>query len=64
MLERSVKFFLKIILMIFTLFGVRYLLAIIGVIVPLEWFVVMSAGMMGFYGVLLLVLYAIVINFL
>ena len=64
MLERSVKFFLKIILMIFTLFGVRYLLAIIGVIVPLEWFVVMSAGMMGFYGVLLLVLYAIAINFL
>ena len=64
MLERAVKFFLKVILMIFALFGVRYLLAILGIIIPLEWFVIMSAGMIGFYGILLIIFYAVLINFL
>ena len=64
MLERTVKFLFKIFLMIFTLFGVRYLLHYIGVVIPLEWFVVMIAGMLGFYGVILIIMYAIFINIL
>ena len=50
--------------MIFTLFGVRYLLFKIGVLIPLEWFIIMVAGMMGFYGILIIVLFAIAINLL
>lgn len=64
MLERMVKFFFKIILMVFSLFGVRYLLVKIGVFIPFEWFVVMVCGAFGFYGILMLVLFAITINLL
>ena len=64
MLERVVKFFIKIILMIFTLFGVRFLLGRIGILSPLEWFVVMVCGMLGFYGVLVIVLFALILNLL
>ena len=63
-MERAVKFFLKLVLMFFSLFGVRYLLSIIGVVVPLEWFIIMGAGMLGFYGIIVIVLYAVFINFL
>lgn len=48
----------------FTLFGVRYILAIIGIIIPLEWFVIMGAGMLGFYGIIVIIVYAIAINLL
>lgn len=61
MLERAVKFFLKIILMVFALFGVRYILGGIGIFIPLEWFIIMIAGMMGFYGILVIILFAIMI---
>lgn len=64
MLENAVKFFLKLFLMMFTLFGVRYILAIIGIIIPLEWFVIMGAGMLGFYGIIVIIIYAIMINFM
>lgn len=64
MLEKTVKFLFKILLMVFTLFGVRYLLAIIGVIIPLEWFVIMVAGMLGFYGVLIIIMYGVLVNFM
>lgn len=64
MLERAVKFFLKVFLLMFTLFGVRYILAIIGIIIPLEWFVIMGAGMLGFYGIIVIIVYAIAINLL
>ena len=64
MLEKAVKFLFKIFLMIFTLFGVRYLLFFIGVNIPLEWFVIMVSGMFGFYGVILIIMYAMFINFL
>lgn len=64
MLEKTVKFFLKILLMIFTLFGVRYILSLIGVVIPLEWFIVMISGMLGFYGIVLLIFYGLLINFM
>ena len=64
MLEKTVKFFLKILLMIFTLFGVRYILALIGVVIPLEWFIVMISGMLGFYGIVILIFYGLLINFM
>jgi len=63
MLEKTVKFSFKILLMVFALFGIRYLLAIIGVVIPLEWFVVMVSGMIGFYGIIIIVFYAVFINF-
>ena len=63
-MEKTIKFLFKILLMLFSLFGVRYLLAIVGVIIPLEWFVIMVAGMIGFYGIILVVFYAVFINFL
>jgi len=64
MLERAVKFFLKIILMIFTLFGVRYVLSLIGIMIPLEWFVIMVSGMLGFYGIIVIIAFVIFINLL
>ena len=57
-------FFFKILLMIFALFGVRYILSIIGIVIPLEWFVIMVGGMLGFYGIILIVFYAFFINLL
>lgn len=59
MLERLVKFFLKAVILVFTLFGVRYLLAIIGIIIPLEWFIIMLSGMCGYFGILIIIFYAI-----
>ena len=64
MLEKAVKFLFRIMLMIFTLFGVRYILSFIGVDIPIEWFAVMIAGMLGFSGIVLIIIYAIFINFL
>ena len=64
MLERAVKFFLKIILMIFTLFGVRYVLSLIGIRIPLEWFVIMVSGMLGFYGIIFIIAFVIFLNLL
>ena len=58
MMEKTVKFLFKILLMIFSLFGVRYILSIIGIVIPLEWFVIMVSGMIGFYGIIIIVLYA------
>lgn len=63
MVEKTIKFFLKILLMIFTLFGVRYVLSLIGVIIPLEWFIIMVSGMLGFYGIIVIIVYGIFINF-
>ena len=63
-MEKTVKFLFKILLMIFTLFGVRYVLSLIGIVIPLEWFVIMVAGMIGFYGIIIIIVYGIFINFL
>ena len=62
MLEKTVKFLFKIILMIFTLFGVRYILSLIGVVIPLEWFVIVVSGMLGFYGIIIIMVYGFFIN--
>ena len=62
MLEKTVKFLFRIFLMIFTLFGVRYILSLIGVVIPLEWFVIMIAGMIGFYGVIIIIIFGLFIN--
>ena len=64
MLEKTVKFLFKIILMIFTLFGIRYLLSFVGIVIPLEWFVIVISGMIGFYGIMIIIIYSIIINFL
>ena len=62
-MEKIVKFLFKIILMVFTLFGVRYVLSLIGVVIPLEWFVIMVSGMIGFYGLIIIIFYGLFINF-
>ena len=64
MVEKTIKFLFRIFLMIFTLFGVRYLLSIVGIVIPLEWFVVMIAGMLGFYGIIIIIFYGIFVNFM
>ena len=63
MVEKTIKFFLKILLMIFTLFGVRYVLSLIGVVIPLECFLIMVSGMLGFYGIIVIIIYGIFVNF-
>lgn len=63
MLEKTVKFLFKLILMVFTLFGVRYVLSLVGVVIPLEWFIIMVSGMLGFYGIVIVIVYGILINF-
>jgi len=61
-IEKIAKFLSRLGVMLLALFGVRYLLAFIGVIIPLEWFLIMSFGMMGLYGIIFLVFYIIYIN--
>ncbi len=62
MLEKTVKFFFRIMLMVFTLFGIRYILSLVGIVIPLEWFIIMVSGMIGFYGLVIVVVYGIFIN--
>ena len=64
MLEKTVKFLFKVALMIFSLFGVRYVLSKVGIVIPLEWFVIMISGMLGFYGIIVIILFAVISNFL
>ena len=45
------------------LFGVRYLLSFFGIIIPLEWFLIMFCGMIGIYGIIFMVIYLLYINF-
>ena len=45
------------------LLGVRYLLSFIGIIIPLEWFLIMFFGMIGIYGIVFMIFYLIYINF-
>jgi len=57
------KFASKVGVIMLALFGVRYLLSFIGVIVPLEWFLIMFFGMIGIYGIVVMIIYLIYINF-
>jgi len=61
--EKIMKFASKVGVIMLALFGVRYLLSFIGVIVPLEWFLIMFFGMIGIYGIVVMIIYLIYINF-
>ena len=45
------------------LLGIRYLLAFVGVIIPLQWFLIMFFGMIGTYGMILMIIYVLYLNF-
>ena len=62
-MEKLLKFTSKVGVIMLALFGVRYLLSFIGVIIPLEWFLIMFFGMIGIYGIILMIFYLIYINF-
>ena len=62
-LEKIAKFVLKIGMMILALLGIRYILSFIGIIIPLEWFLIMFFGMIGAYGIVLMVIYVFYLNF-
>ena len=57
------RFASKVSVIMLALFGVRYLLSFIGVLLPLEWFLIMFFGMIGIYGIVLIIIYLIYINF-
>lgn len=62
-MEKTLKFFSKVGVILMALFGVRYLLSFIGVLIPLEWFLIMFFGMIGMYGIILMIIYLLYINF-
>ena len=62
-LEKIIKFVVKIGSIMLALLGIRYLFAFIGVIIPLQWFLIMFFGMIGPYGVMLMIFYVIYLNF-
>ena len=62
-MEKILKFISRVAVISLALLGVRYLLSFLGILIPLEWFLVMFFGMVGFYGVILMVIYVIFINF-
>ena len=62
-LEKISKIFCKVAGIMMALFGVRYLLSFLGLIIPIEWFLIMGFGMMGMYGVIALTFYVIIKNF-
>jgi hypothetical protein len=63
-LEKIAKFALKLTGMLLALFGIRYLLLFIGIIIPLEWFIIIGCGMMGMYGLVVLTFYILIVNLL
>ena len=56
-LEKVAKFALKISGVLLALLGVRYLLSFFGVIIPIEWFVIMGCGLVGMYGIVFIIIY-------
>ena len=63
MIERFVRYILKLVIICLSLFGLRYVLALIGIILPIKWFGVFLAGTLGFNGILLLLIIALLVNF-
>ena len=63
-MEKIIKFVSKVGVIILALFGVRYLLSFFGIIIPLEWFIIIGCGMMGMYGLVVLTFYILVVNLL
>lgn len=62
-MEKIIKFVSKVGVIILALFGVRYLLSFFGIIIPLEWFLIMFCGMIGIYGIIFMIFYLLYINF-
>ena len=62
-MEKMIKFVVKLGVIMLALFGIRYLLAFVGVIIPIQWFLIMFFGMIGAYGIILMVIYVIYLNF-
>ena len=56
-LEKVAKFALKISGVLLALLGGRYLLSFFGVIIPIEWLVIMGGGMVGMYGIVFIIIY-------
>ncbi len=63
MIERFVRYILKLMIICLSLFGLRYVLALISIILPIEWFGVFLADTLGFNGILLLLIIALLVNF-
>lgn len=57
------KFASKVGVIMLALFGVRYLLSFLGIIIPLQWFFIMFCGMIGIYGIIFMLIYLLYINF-
>lgn len=64
MLERTVKFFFRVLLMFFSLLGIKYVLNFFNINIPYVWFGIMIAGMFGFYGLIFVIILAVVTNFM
>lgn len=62
-MEKIFKFLSKVGVIMLALFGIRYLLSFIGIIIPLEWFLIMFFGMIGIYGIIFMIIYLLYINF-
>ena len=63
-LEKTAKIFFKISGVLLALFGIKYLLSFLGVIIPLEWFIIMGCGMLGMYGLIVILMYIFIIKLL
>ena len=63
-LEKMAKVVFKISGVLLALFGIKYLLSFLGIIIPLEWFVIMGCGMIGMYGLIVILMYIFIIKLL
>jgi hypothetical protein len=63
-LEKTAKILFKISGVLLALFGIKYLLSFLGVIIPLEWFIIMGCGMLGMYGLIVILMYIFIIKLL
>ena len=63
-LEKIAKVVFKISSVLLALFGIKYLLSFLGIIIPLEWFIIMGCGMLGMYGLIVILMYIFIIKLL
>jgi hypothetical protein len=63
-LEKTAKILFKVSGVLLALFGIKYLLSFLGVIIPLEWFIIMGCGMLGMYGLIVILMYIFIIKLL
>lgn len=50
--------------MFFSLLGIKYVLNFFNINIPYVWFGIMIAGMFGFYGLIFVIILAVVTNFM